>query len=72
MELGQADDLEQLLLGGSDPLFFDFLGGVAQGRDKGAAVLVPQGLRCLDSTHAAGCTMCVLARGFDAGSRLPR
>ena len=67
MELGQADDLEQLLLGGSDPLFFDFLGGVAQGRDKGAATLAPPGpasrLRCLDSTHAASCTMCVLARG---------
>ena len=64
MELGQADDLEQLLLGGSDPLFFDFLGGVAQGRDKGAATLAsPSPLRCLDSTHAASCTMCVLARG---------
>ena len=32
MELGQTEDLEQLLLGGADPLFCDFLGGVPQGR----------------------------------------
>ena len=64
MELGQTDDLEQLLLGGPDQLFFNFLGG-EQGRNKGAAASVAphdpaaaRGLRCLDASHAAGCTMC--------------
>ena len=63
MELGQTPGLEQLLLGEPDQLLFDFLGG-EQGRNKGAATLAPhdpaaaRGLRCLDASHAAGCTTC--------------
>jgi hypothetical protein len=67
MELGQTNDLEQLLLGGPDPLFFDYLDGVLDRREPTAqGVAAPSatpsaslGLRCLDSTHEANCTMCV-------------